>query len=95
MDQAVNDSLDRIAAHIQKEAEHTRRDALDPPGTPTARQLIATAREHNVEAALYRKAHEVRAPWKPSEWSAETRTHLGHALTDLITTRPKKGHHHV
>ena len=91
VDQAVNDSLDRIAARIEKEAEQARRDALDPPGTPTTRQLIATAREHNAEAALYRKAHEARAPWKPSQWSAETRTRLGQALTDLIATRPKKG----
>ena len=95
VDQAVTDSLDRIAARVAKEAEQARRDALDPPGTPTARELVATAREHDAEAVLYRKAHEARAPWKPSQWSAETRTRLGQALADLITTRPKKGQHHV
>ena len=88
-------TISRIAARIaetQRKADaETAQAALDPPGTPTAPAHRDGARAQR-GGTLYRKAHEARAPWKPSEWSAETRTHLGQALTDLITTEHKKGH---
>jgi hypothetical protein len=90
-EKTLADSLDRIAARVvqartQAEAQIAQAVA-EPAGTPTARELIGIAIENDAEAALHRLAHEARLGWKPSEWSAETRTRLSNALTEWLRTR--------
>jgi hypothetical protein len=80
VDQAVETSLDRVAASVAARAN-------DPPGTPLAKDLIRSAQADGAEAELYRLAHLARAPWRPSQWSAETRIRLGQALAEHIRTR--------
>jgi hypothetical protein len=97
-DRAVNDSIDRITAHVSAQAQtdrdQARRDALDPPGCPPARVLVATARSRGLEMDLFRQAHVRRAPWQASQWPAEIRTELGEWLDHQVVAtefRTKKG----
>jgi hypothetical protein len=63
----------------------------DPPGTPTAAELIQQARANKAETALFKFAHEARGPWQPSQWSAALRLRLADALAAhiRITVTPK------
>ncbi len=91
VDQALAESMDRVAAHVAetrtKATALAAQVAADPPGTPTLAELIRLARDNAAEPTLYRLAHEARAPWKPSQWSAETRTRLATALAASLTAR--------